>query len=253
MISKFEEIVKNGSTLSKLFFFALRHIQKVVLFLLFINSSSDLNNFQHLGNMLFFVVYSTYESAYRKTGKLLTVFVSFFLFGQYLFALVYHVFLNNKTRMQQLEWLAMYETEKMPTWKEGDSIYFRHSPYGFDLFVLLLTCMLNSINLLYSDKKRVDEMQRSCYESIRNDYSAGVHAAQRVKNFLAKIGIFVTLALMLYFVGKLQTNLLTWILFSLNVLNIAWIAKGDNKPSTLRHSLNISIAIKRVASFILIS
>ena len=58
---------------------------------------------------------------------------------------------------------------------------------------------------------------------------------------------------MLYFVVRLQTNLLTWILFSLNVLNIVWIVKGDNKPSTMRHSLSISIAIKRVASFILIT
>jgi hypothetical protein len=126
--------------------------------------------------MLFFVIYSTYESAYRRTGKLLTVFVSFFIFGQYLFSLVYRNFLDNKTRMTQLEWLNMYEKSKLPTWQEGDSIYFRHTPKKFDLFVLLLTCMLNSINLLYSDKKRVEEMQTLCYESIRNEYASGVHA-----------------------------------------------------------------------------
>ena len=38
----------------------------------------------------------------------------------------------------------------------------------------------------------------------------------------------------------------------LNILNFAFIAKGDNKPSTNRHSKNIATMIKIYSAFMLI-
>jgi hypothetical protein len=39
--------------------------------------------------MVFFVIYTAYEEAYRKSSKLLILYISSFIFGQYFFSLVY--------------------------------------------------------------------------------------------------------------------------------------------------------------------
>jgi len=46
--------------------------------------------------------------------------------------------------------------------------------------------------------------------------------------------------------------LFSTILFALNIVNIAYLAKGDVKEATIKHSKNISNWIKRIASVILI-
>ena len=65
----------------KFLFFALKYIHWLVLFLLCWSGANNLNHFKNLGFMTFFVVYTLSEYAYRKTCKLLVVFVAFFIIG----------------------------------------------------------------------------------------------------------------------------------------------------------------------------
>jgi hypothetical protein len=57
---------------------------------------------------------------------------------------------------------------------------------------------------------------------------------------------------MIYFIGKAQTNLINWAFFVLNVVNFGFMVKGDNKPSTNMHSVQIAKTIKMYSAFILI-
>jgi hypothetical protein len=60
-----------------------------VLVILFINGAGQLNNLRNLGFMIFFIVYSASEEAYRKTSNLLVIFLAYFIVGQYAFSLIY--------------------------------------------------------------------------------------------------------------------------------------------------------------------
>jgi hypothetical protein len=51
---------------------------------------------QNLGYMAFFIIYTAYEWIYRKTGKMLIFFISFFILGQYIFSFAYTKYMNKK-------------------------------------------------------------------------------------------------------------------------------------------------------------
>ena len=86
----------NASVVYKLAYFIFKHIHSVVLVILFIQGSGNLNSFKSLGFMLFFVVYTAYHQTYRSTSFLLIMFVSFFIIAQYQFSLVYQRYQENK-------------------------------------------------------------------------------------------------------------------------------------------------------------
>ena len=59
--------------------------------------------------MLFFVVYTSSEYLYRKTSKVLVIFISFIIAGQYYFSLNYMDYKNDPVKMKQFEWLNFYQ------------------------------------------------------------------------------------------------------------------------------------------------
>ena len=118
------KILKNpkSSIMWRIGLFLLKHIQTVFLLILFINGINNMNCLMNIGIMIFFVLYTGYVDAYRKTSKLLTFFIAMFIYAQYYFSLVYHKYEENP----KLKWYNLYDT--YPTWKTDDSIYFRYKP-----------------------------------------------------------------------------------------------------------------------------
>ena len=57
----------------------------------------------------------------------------------------------------------------------------------------------------------------------------------RLRNLAQRFVIFIVLGVMIFLIGKVQTNIINSVLFTLNIFLIAFFAKGDNKPSTLKH------------------
>lgn len=122
----------------KFIFFMLKYIQTLVLVALFLNGSNSLNSMRNIGFMVFFVIYTTSEYLYRTTSKLLTMFISFFILGQYYFSLNYMKYEDDQHILNRLKWLNLFQVDKFPTWQKGDPIYFRHTPYPFDWMVLVM-------------------------------------------------------------------------------------------------------------------
>jgi hypothetical protein len=81
---------KNSTIRWRFLFFILKNIQILVLIVLFINGSGNLNKFKNLGFMIFFIAFTSSEQLYRKTGWILTLFIAFFIYGQYYYSLYYH-------------------------------------------------------------------------------------------------------------------------------------------------------------------
>ena len=133
----------------KLLFFFLKYIQSIVLITLFVQGSDNLNHLKNLGFMIFFVMYTASEKLYRSTSVVLTIFIAFFLFGQYYFSLNYKKYGDDEILLRKLEWLNFFENDKMPTWNENTSIYFRFTPFAFDWGVLICMSILNTINFLF--------------------------------------------------------------------------------------------------------
>ena len=69
----------NCSIMWKFLFYALKSVHILVLISLFYTGYQNLDTFQNLGFMVFFVVYVTNDTLYRKTSKLLVVFIAFFI------------------------------------------------------------------------------------------------------------------------------------------------------------------------------
>jgi hypothetical protein len=141
-ITEFSQKIKdkNSSTFWRIGFFLMRYAHNLVLVALLLKGKSDLNSFQNLGFMIFFVLYTASEAVYRKTGILLIIFVAFFIAGQYYYSLSYKKHEINPTKNEFLRWLGLYSTK--PDWKDEDDYYFRHTPYAFDWLVLLAAVIL---------------------------------------------------------------------------------------------------------------
>lgn len=88
------------------------------------------------------------------------------------------------------------------------------------------------INSFYSDEKEERSVSLVAWEAIRNRYFNILMKLVRIKNFFGSISIFIALAILIYFIGKVQTNLISWYFFCLNLINLAFIAKADQKKST---------------------
>lgn len=90
-----------------------------------------------------------------------------------------------------------------------------------------------------------------CYEKIRDRFFNLAVKLMRLKNALNQYLIIVVVACMFYFIRQAQSNLINWIFFVLNMLMFSFIAKGDDKDSTNKHSRNIAYVIKFYSMIIL--
>ena len=74
----------------------------------------------------------------------------------------------------------------------------------------------------------------------------------RMKNGFSTIMILFVLGLSFWLIGKLQTTLISWIFFSLNIILFAFISRQDNKKATHEWSLKFAKVLNFFSAFILI-
>ena len=111
---------------------------------------------------------------------------------------------------------------------------------------------LNMINVLYVNPTETLRMQKTADKYLRKRFESNFLGALRAKNAINKFFMVVALVLMIFFVGKAQTNLINWIFWTLNVLNFAFLAVADNATSTNKASLRVARAIKVFSAYMLL-
>lgn len=70
---------EKSSSIWKVSFYIFRYIHVIMLFILLMEASADLNHFRALGFIMMFSFWTISESTYRKTVKILISFMSFFI------------------------------------------------------------------------------------------------------------------------------------------------------------------------------
>lgn len=172
-----------------IYFFRSMHI--FVLGYLFLQASSNLDNFRSMGIMMFFAFFTANEALYRATSKVLLLFITFFILAQYFFSLTYINYSNDKILMQSCKWFNMYT--KRPTWADNGkitSVYFRHTPYVYDWAILMMMAALNVVNNLYTNPKYEQEgrgqevLENISYNHFRVEYTWQLYYFIRVKNYI---------------------------------------------------------------------
>jgi hypothetical protein len=121
-----------------------------------------------------------------------------------------------------------------------------------DWILLLMMSSLNLINMLFINEAEANEFNIICYEGIRDRYSKVMFRIVRFKNFVSTFFIFIVLAVLVYFIGKAQTNLISTAFYFLNIMNIALIIKGDNRKGTNEKIYSLNNFIKLFAAVILL-
>lgn len=201
--------------------------------------------------MVFFTIYTASDYAYRKSNLLLTIFISFFIIGQYHFSLFYYRYVDDEALMATLKFMNLFKENKVRLWTETVPVYFRHVPYPVDFFVLCLTALLNIINTMYHGEEG-EKMMQECDKYLRENYFWWYSAVKKVKIAIDSMLTIITVILILYLVARMPTNLISWLFFTLNCINLTIIAKSDNKVSTLRGIVATSTACKVYAVLVLL-
>lgn len=101
----------NSSPLWNFVFYIFKYSHSIVLLGLFINGRKNIDEFHSLGFILLLVIYTSYVSIYRRTSWILTIFTSFFIFGNYYFSLRYMTFVKDKNIMFRMLWLGLFKCE----------------------------------------------------------------------------------------------------------------------------------------------
>lgn len=145
--------------------------------------------------------------------------------------------------MVRLEYFKLYDSGKMRQWNSEDPIYFRFTPYRYDWIVLVFTTALISINKLFKDEKEEQRMYKIVRKYLETHMKKELHIFLWTKVTFRFFVIIILLSLMLYFIGRAQTNVINICFFTLNVINAMILAKNDNKDSTLRWAIRCSKTI----------
>jgi len=87
--------------------------------------------------------------------------------------------------------------------------------------------------------------------NLRNTYPSTMLGLLRIKNYFSQYTIILVICAMFYNISKSQSNFINFLFFVLNLINFAFVAKGDNKASTNKHSRDIARLIKFYSAAIL--
>lgn len=134
----------------------------------------------------------------------------------------------------------MLEISKLNKWDYKDSIYFRFKPYRFDWIILIMTSGLVSVNKIFIDEKESKKLGDLIFTELEQKHEKIVYWFMAANIKLQGILVYILMAVMFFYLGKVQTNGINIIYFTLIISLIMVTSKNDRKPSTLKWSKRIS-------------
>ena len=205
-------------------FFVVKYLHIVVLISLLVDAMNRLNTFRGLGFLTFFIVYTASEWLYRQTSRLLSIFISFFILGQYYTCLIAPG-LNledprNSALEKNLAWFGLYT--HLAT---AGSYYFRHNIQARDWIILLMLSCLQQINVFFEDGQRGGKLSKHALDYFKQHYKRGVYTFIRYTNLLNRYAVWVAVILNFHILRTGTSSLINWIFFVLNALNFAFIIR----------------------------
>jgi len=202
----------------------------LVLLFLFVRGISNLQSVRNLAYMVFFIVYTAYVEVYRKTSKVLVLFISLIIFDQYVFSLFWDLSINSPEKMHFYRWMDFYpqNNPKDDPWliKGNHNMYWRVDPNIGDWIVLFFMALLDSINKMFKNKKEIILLQEFVASDFKDKYSKFSYYYKRTEKILQGFVVYSVLGINIYIHKYLQVNLINWVFWILNILNFGLMIRG---------------------------
>ena len=123
--------------------------------------------------------------------------------------------------MRRAQWFNYapydYPLDKPFDIMKQETMYWRLSPQPADWVILVVMGTLNDINHLYAQKDEVRKRTRGIHRHFNDDYARANYYWARTKRVLTAIFTYVVVAIMIFLQVTLETNLITWLFFILNM------------------------------------
>lgn len=110
---------------------------------------------------------------------------------------------------------------------------------------------LNVVNRMFSQKEEIDKMSTQCSNSLYDQHQKFFYYLGRVKTITKGLLIYGLIVLMIYLHTNIETNVINWIFFSLQMTNLALIIKGMNSIKEIKLQIFVISIIKNVSFIIL--
>ena len=132
--------------------------------------------------------------------------------------------------MKTLSWFDMipYTNKYSDPYRINDDadIYFRLKPETLDWFILVMLGLIIELNTLFRDKKKADKMVDEAVHGMSDDFPRTTYYFGRVKRIISSLFIYIIIATMCIVQINMQTNLINWLFFIVNITNVVIMITG---------------------------
>lgn len=128
--------------------------------------------------------------------------------------------------------MNVYEEGKIHFWTREDSIYFRHIPYPGDFAVVITFALLNEINRAYDTEKSA-ELGIKAYKYLRDNHFKTAMLLVNIREILYGILLPVGNVAVIVMMAYRPECIISWLLFSLNVVTFALALIEDRSTDSL--------------------
>jgi hypothetical protein len=135
----------------------------------------------------------------------------------------------------------------------GDSLYFRCSPHFEDWLNIFLMKLLREINIIYTTEKQSEYKLRQEAKHVVAEKTGKLgYYFNRVKRIFVGIFNYLVIIGLVLVQGICQPSIITWMFFSLNLINLSYMIKGSRKSRELKIQFLISSIIKFYSLIVII-
>jgi hypothetical protein len=123
-------------------------------------------------------------------------------------------------------------------------MHFRFVPEILDWFILILMGIIVEFNTLFSDKSKSNRMVNEALVGMSDDWKTLSYYLGRVKRVTQGMFIWVIIIVMCFIQVNMQTNLLNWLFFIVNIVNAVIMISGTRTLKSLKIQEGIATFIK---------
>lgn len=121
-------------------------------------------------------------------------------------------------------WLNLYPNENPASnpfnVPKTDSIYFRIAPQLLDWAVLIMMNLLQIVNAMYTNKTAIVKLEEKIGSGLKDQFGKMAYYFSRVERIVKSLLIYSLLFFMIYVTQTIEVNLINWIFFILNNINL---------------------------------
>lgn len=120
-----------------------------------------------------------------------------------------------------------------------------------DWAVLIMMSLLQEVNSMYKDKKAVLALEKQIQSETKDEFKKITYYYGRIERIAKSIVIYALLGFMIYATQTIEVNIINWVFFVLNNINMFLIIRGSKKESSINQSICVTNIIKAYSLFVM--